>query len=346
MVTLKNPKQVREENVSLSTLKSLQSASFLGELPEHATRDVKPEHVSNLCNAIALTADNVVTPFTALEVVNTDEGLFIIDGNHRREAIERYLRMVVLQLANNDTLTPLALGRALKQELDEKLQKQLDELRATVKVPVKVGIYKDLNEVAKFALTANIQEGLHLQPDNKSRSVMGAEYYNLLITMGQDSDGTPLNGKKPNQAAIARLFSVGRSSLNEYLREKGLGVDTHKEETTDTPSDTDKEPTEKQEETAEQKFCAKLASALKMLDKVDDLLPYIQQMKQSLTAKQISVLVELASEKGGKHTPTTQTTQTPKQSTKASSKAKPASKGPVTLDSKDSQVTANEDAIA
>lgn len=326
MVTLKNPKQVREENVPLSTLKSLQSASFLGQLPKHATRDVKPEHVANLCNAIALTTDNVVTPFIPLDVVSTNEGFFIVDGNHRREAIERYLRMVVLQLANNETLSAMAMGRSLKQELDETLQKQLDTLRSTVRVPVKVGVYTDLNEVAKFALTANIQEGLHLQPDNKSRSIMAAEYYNLLVTMGE----------KPVQAQVARLFSIGRSSLNEYLNEKGLRAD--KPETVASGSEEGSGPEEKAEKTEEEKFSAKLVTALKLLESVEDLTPYIKQLRTDLTTRQLSLLDSLA------NASPKQQHVAPKGAAKPTTK--PSKKGDITLDSKDSQVPVQEEATA
>jgi hypothetical protein len=338
MTTINNPSKEKTVFVPLSQLHSLDSAAFRSQLPEHSTRKTSTEQVSNLRNAVTIEQkgdDKVVTTFPPLSVANIEETIYILDGYHRQEAIEQYLRLVVLGLTDNDTLTVLALSRALKQPLDETLQKQLDELRTSVKVPVTIGVYKDLKAIAIFTLKVNFTHGL--RPEGKAKSLMAVEYYNLT----RDTDNPP------SQAEVARIFGIGRNTLNEYLREKGLGVDTVKPEgSTDDSGDTGKEPDEKQEETAEEKFCAKLASALKLLDKVDDLLPYIQQMKQSLTAKQISVLVELASEKGGKHTPTAQTDKTPKQQVKGVKGTRTAKKDPVTLDPKDSQLPVNEESIA
>lgn len=330
MTTINNPAKETTSYVPLSKLHSLDSAAFRDQLPKHSTRPTTSEQVSNLRNAVTVEVkDNykVVPTFPPMSIARIDDTLYILDGYHRQEAIEQYLKLVVLGLTDNDTLTPLALSRAMKQPLDENLQKQLNELRDTVRVPVTVGIYKDMKAIAIYTLRINFTHGL--RPEGKSKSLMAVEYYNLT----RDIENPP------NQAEVARIFGIGRNTLNEYLREKGLGVDTPKEEGSSSEDGQADKP-EKEEKTPKEKFCDKLVSALKAIEHVEDLTPYIQQMKQTLSTQQLSILASLISEKPVKHTPTPQ-------QVKSAKPAKPTkSKVQVTLDSKDSQVPANEESIA
>lgn len=192
----------------LSALLGLKETSF--NLPEHATRPLDHLHVVTLTGT-----DSNLWP--AIKVVETDEGLAVVDGYHRWQA---RIRQAVIDALGIEESTPKEQETHLEGPFDPTVQELVDS--ATIKV--EIGVYETEKDVAKAALTANLTHGL--QPRGKARVHIAAELYD--ITRGD----TP----EPTKADIARLTGVGKSTLTEYLQRRE--AKQAKEEAATTGKDT------------------------------------------------------------------------------------------------------------
>ncbi|HEY7417644.1 MAG TPA: hypothetical protein VH593_20845, partial [Ktedonobacteraceae bacterium] len=182
--------------VPLSELISLRSTTF--RLPEHATRPLDTSHVLELSESESST-------WPSIEVVETDEGLAVIDGYHRWEGLARATWIKVLGI---EDATPAKQRTALEVQHDEATQQKVQKALEETMIRAHIGVYKDEREVGKAALTANLHHGL--APHGKARVLIAMELYDLTRTE------TP----PPNQAQIAREVGIARATLNEYLKKR------------------------------------------------------------------------------------------------------------------------------
>src|SRR5690349_4106541 len=115
MTTIVKQDKAHVELVSLNDLNSLKNTTF--KLPEHATRDIDMGHVFNLSETDA-------SNWPPIKVVETEEdGLVVIDGYHRWEALRRQIKVAVLGV---DDATPSAQKKALEAALDAATQEKID----------------------------------------------------------------------------------------------------------------------------------------------------------------------------------------------------------------------------
>jgi hypothetical protein len=189
---LNNRTQPLTTLVALNTLESLKATTF--SMPEHATRPLDNAHVATLTG----TDSNLWPP---LKVVETDDGLVVIDGYHRWHA---RVRQAVIDALGIEEATPILQEKALSEPLDPTVQELVD---ATT-IRVEIGVYETEKEIAKAALTANLTHGL--QPRGKARVAIGLELYD--ITRGDIPE--------PTQVDIARIVGINKATLNEYLKKR------------------------------------------------------------------------------------------------------------------------------
>lgn len=189
---LNNRTQPTISMVALNTLESLQNTSF--NMPEHATRPLDYTHVAMLTG----TDSNLWPP---IKVVETDDGLVVVDGYHRWQA---RIRQAVIDALGIEGVTP----KEQEPHFEEPLDPTVQELVDSTTIKVEIGVYETEKDVAKAALTANLTHGL--QPRGKARVAIALELYD--ITRGD----TP----EPTQVDIARIVGINKATLNEYLAKR------------------------------------------------------------------------------------------------------------------------------
>ena len=193
IVTPENGKAVTS-HVALTDLISLKDTSFV--LPPHAMRDLDMQHVINL-------AETDPATWPPIKVVETDEGLAVIDGYHRWGAMTRLLKLGALGLLEEATAKQ---NKGLETQPDEATQQTIEDALSKATVLAEIGVYRSEKDIAKAALTANLTHGL--APKGKARVQIALEYY--LITR----DEVPA----PTQADIARMVGISPPTLNEYIK--------------------------------------------------------------------------------------------------------------------------------
>lgn len=191
----------------ITELVSLKDTTFT--LPEGATRDLVQGHVIEL-------SETDVSQWPPAKVVETDEGLVIIDGYHRQAALQRQITIKFLGLEDKSVNTQ---NKALQAPISEAEQNALNELLDNALLKVELGVYSSENAVIKAALTANLMHGL--PPASTARVHIAVALYKL--TRGD----TP----EPSQAEIARQVGISRAALNEYLKKDEKAAQKALEET-------------------------------------------------------------------------------------------------------------------
>lgn len=180
----------------ITELMSLRDTSFT--FPSYAVRDLDPAHVIELSETDA-------SQWPPAKVVETNEGLVILDGLHRQAALRRQVTVKFLGLEEKSVH---AQNKALEAPLDEATQTALHELLDNTLLKAELGVYGSEKAVIKTALTANLTHGL--PPTNKARVFIAVELFK--VTRGD----TP----EPSQAEIARQVGISRATLNEYLKKE------------------------------------------------------------------------------------------------------------------------------
>lgn len=255
MTTISHDNDNKTLSVPVACLIHLKEAGF--SLPEHATREIDSEHVFNLSET-----DSTLWP--SIEVVETDKGIAVIDGNHRWQALVRQVALEVLGLSEaSKKEQDTALGRVTAAQRD-----QIDTLLDETLIPAHFGVYRTDRDVAKAALTANLKHGL--PPKSKALVHIAVELYD--ITRGEDPE--------PSQAEIARMVGIARATLNEYLkkREKEAEKATQEAEV---------------EEVASEKQQKEKSEAEKWLKKADKFIADLQGMYEEDTETYNAIIKKL-----------------------------------------------------